>query len=589
MTTEQILIGVGLTLVLAVGSQIVADRLQMPALIVLLPVGFTAGILTDDIKPNLLLGDAFEPLVSLAVAIILYDAGLGLDLRGLRGHVRGTVLRLIGFGIPITMAFAAAGSALLLGMSRQAALILGAILVVSGPTVVGPLLKFIRPSERLQRLLIWEGSLIDPIGAILGTVVFTFVVAHSHGHAATRLSGEFLGSIAVGVLGGVVGVALLWLLLVRLRLEETLGTLAQLATVVGVAAACDVIRDDTGLTAAIVMGLVLANVRVFEIAARRPFLETTVRLILGLLFISISSTITPSSLADLALPTLGLVAILVLVTRPLVAWLSSLGTDLSRNERLFTGWMAPRGIVAAATASKFAPALAGAGFAGVGKILPVTFMVIVSTVTLYGLTGGAVARRLRVTRPARTRPLLIGGDPWVLALAQAFRSAGLDVLMWAGLDRQRSAIERDGLELAPGELVAAATGRGAELEGITAVLLLTAEHDFNALAATLLTEGVDGPVYHLAAPTSDHGVVAPYLGGEILFGPGLSGAAITRRIADGGRIVTEAAASAPADAEILFVIRSDGRLVPVTRQHRPEAEPGDTVVLLETEPPRPDG
>jgi NhaP-type Na+/H+ or K+/H+ antiporter len=579
VTADQVLLGAGLTLVLAVGSQVLASRLRIPALIVLLPAGFSAGALAD-IDPNEWLGGAFQPLVSLAVAVILYDAGLSLDLRRLRGHIRHVVTRLIAYGVPMTMAFAAAGAALLLGMSRPAALMTGAILVVSGPTVVGPLLNFVRPTERLQHILIWEGSLVDPIGAILGTVVFGAIVASHHPTAVNALV-QFVVALAVGVAGGVVGTAALWLLLRRLQLGDVLGTSAQLATVIGVAAACDIVREDTGLTAAIVMGLALGNLRGFDIPARRPFLETSVQLILGVLFISISATITPDSLQKLVLPTIGLVTLLVLLTRPLVAWVAALRTDLTRGERLFAGWMAPRGIVAAATASTFSASLVSRGISGADKILPVTFLIIVATVTLYGLTATPVARRLGVVRPARTRPLLIGGDPWVLDLGRTLRSVGLDVLMWAGVDRQRDQITRAGLELAPGELVAAATGRGAQLEGVTAVLLLTAEDDFNSLAAMMLEDGVDGPVYRLAAPQPSHGVVAPYLGGDTLFAAGLTGAAITRRYDSGSRIVTQPASRpAPPGHDTLFVVRANGQLAPVTHAGEPLTDETDTLVLL---------
>ena len=159
MTTDQILAGVGLILALAVGSQVLASRLRIPAIIILLPAGFTAGAITTDVNPQDLLGATFQPLVSLAVAVILYDAGMSLDLRKLHGHTRRVVVRLIALGVPITLAFAAVLAGLLLDMSSKAALMLGAILVVPGPTVVGPLLVFIRPTERLQRVLLWEGSL----------------------------------------------------------------------------------------------------------------------------------------------------------------------------------------------------------------------------------------------------------------------------------------------------------------------------------------------------------------------------------------------------------------------------------------------
>jgi len=580
VTTNQILTGVGLILALAVGSQVLASRLRIPAIIVLLPAGFVAGALTSDVNPQNLLGPAFEPLVSLSVAVILYDAGLSLDMRKLKGHTRKVVIRLIVLGVLITTALAASVAAPLLGMSRGAAVMLGIILVVSGPTVVGPLLSFVRPTERLQQVLIWEGSLIDPVGGILGALVFHGVVASTSKGPGSQLA-QFAASVGVGVAGGVIGTALLWLLLRKLRLGEVLGTTAQLAAVIAVAAACDVIREDTGLIAAIFMGLALANRRGFDIPSRRPFFETLVQLIIGVLFISISATVTPASLRHLLLPTLALVAVLVLVARPIVAFASTLRTDLTKGERAFIGWMAPRGIVAAATASTFAAGLVAKGIGGAGKILPATFVVIVATVTLYGLTAVPAARRLGVARPGRTRPLLVGGSAWVVDLGRALKSAGLEVVMWAGLDQQREQIRRAGLELAPGELLAAATGRGARLEGITAVLLLTDEDDFNALASVLLTETVEGHVYRLAPPQLSHGVVAPYTTGHILFATGMTRPAVTARYQDGARIVVHGADGVlPAGQDLLFVVRADGQLTAVTQTSTPAPEPGDILVSL---------
>ena len=404
MTTNQILLGLGLTVVFAIGSQVLARTLRIPALIVLLPVGFTAGALTDVVHPDLLLGPAFQPLVSLAVALILFDAGYGFDPRRLRGHTRRIVTRLVTIGVAITWGFAAYFAGLLLGMSFPAALLLGAILVVSGPTVVGPLLDFVHPVEQVQRILVWEGSLVDPIGGVLGALVFNAVVAGTHVGIAAQVA-QFVVSIGVGVAGGVVGTALLWLRDRKLKLDGPLSATAAVASVVGVAAVCDALRDDTGLIAAILMGLGVAKLRDYVVPASRPFFETLIQLILGLLFISISATVPPASLRHLVLPALGLVAILVLVTRPLVAALCTLRTDLTWGERAFIGWMAPRGIVAAATASTFGASLAAKGIDGATKILPATFLVIVATVTLYGLTATPIARRLRVTLTTRIRPL----------------------------------------------------------------------------------------------------------------------------------------------------------------------------------------
>jgi NhaP-type Na+/H+ or K+/H+ antiporter len=579
VTTDQVLFGVGLILVLAVGSQVLASRLRIPALIVLLPVGFTAGALTSDVNPQRLLGVAFQPLVSLAVAVILYDAGLELDLAKLRGHTRRVVFRLIAVGVPVTGALAAVFAALLFGMSGQAALMLGVILVVSGPTVVGPLLRFIHPAERLQRVLAWEGSLIDPVGAILGAVVFHAILA-SPGRGLGYRPGQFVLSVGVGVAGAVVGVGLLWCLR-RLDLGEVLGTTARLACVVGVAAVCDIVRDDAGLVSAILMGLAAANMRGFDIPARRPFFETLVQLIIGVLFITISATITPASVHHLVLPALGLVAVLALVARPLVAFLATIRTDLSRGERAFTGWMAPRGIVAAATASTFGTGLVAHHVGGAAKILPVTFLVIVGTVALYGLTAVPVARWLGVTRPARTRPLLVGGDPWVIDLARALRSAGLDVVMWAGSEEQREQITQAGLAVMPGELFAAAIATGAVLEGITAVLLLTGEDDFNALAATDLAGNTEIVVYRVAPPQPSRGVVAPFAGGQTIFASGLTRDAIILRYNSGARITCQPADDAiEPGTGVLFFISPHGTLTPLAPAGPPASVSGGTLVLL---------
>ncbi|HKS47827.1 MAG TPA: cation:proton antiporter [Amycolatopsis sp.] len=580
MTSDQVFVGLGLIVVLAVGSQVVASRLGIPALIVLLPAGCIAGALTSDVNPGLLLGDTFSPLVSLAVAVILYDAGLGLDLKRFRAHTRRVVARLIWLGVPLTGISAALAGLPLLGISRSAAIMLGAIVVVSGPTVVGPLLDFVRPTERLRRILLWEGSLIDPLGGILGALVFHGIVAGERGAFASQ-AGYFAVSVGVGVAGGVAGSALLILALRTLRPGEVLGTTVQLAAVVGVAAACDVARDDTGLIAAVLMGLAVANLRGADVPARRPFFETLVNLVIGLLFISVSATVSPGSLRHVVLPTLGLVAVLVLVTRPLVAATASLRTDLTFGERGFLGWMAPRGIVAAATASTFSATLVEKGIGGASTILPATFVVIVATVTLYGLTAKPAARRLGVMRSARSRPLLVGGDPWVIDLGRALREAGLDVVMWAGHEVQRERIRATGLELAPGRLFAAATGAGAELEGLTGVLLLTDENDFNALASTNLEATIEGSVYRLGPSTDSPGVIAPYTAGQILFDTVLTGPELARRYDRGARVVTHRIdGPIPAGHQMLFLVRGDGALLPVTRTTIPTPRSGDVAVLL---------
>ncbi|MCX5008190.1 cation:proton antiporter [Streptomyces sp. NBC_00638] len=586
MTDDEILLGLTLTVVLATGSQILANKIRVPALIVLLPVGFVAGAMTDVIHPDKLLGPYFDALVSLSVAVILYDAGLGLNLRNLTGRTRWLVGRLLLIGVLVTFLVVAAVSPALFHIPLRLAAMLGVILVVSGPTVVGPLLEYVRPTDRVRRILIWEGTLTDPIGGILGALVFHAISQSNRIDIGRGYQlGQFSISMAVGIVGGAVGAGVLWLTLRTLRLGETLGTLAQLATVIAVSAGCDIVRDDTGLIAAIVTGLAATNIRGLDMPARRPFFETLVQLIIGLLFISISSTVTPSSLVPVLLPALGLIAVLVLVVRPFVAYASTSGADLTGGERAFIGWMAPRGIVAAATASAFSASLVDQGVHGADKILPVTFLVIVGTVLLYALTAAPVARRLAVVRAEGTRLLLVGGEPWVVAMGKALRAAGLDVLMWAGLAEEREAIKDAGIELAKGDLLATATNPGARLEGVTAVVLATDDDDFNALASVVVQDTVEGPVYRVGPPHESHGVIAPYTGGDILFGRALVRHVLASRYEDGARFLVQPASSPlPAAYDTLFVVRANHRLEPVTEKQRVTPVDGDTVVLLGSGP-----
>lgn len=542
MTDDEIYLGIALTLVLATGSQILASRLRLPALIILLPAGFTAGALTDVVHPDKLMGQNFDALVSMAVAVILYDAGLGLNLRKLTGRTRGIVGRLLLLGVLVTFLITAAVAPAMFDMPLRVASMLGVILVVSGPTVVGPILDFVRPTDKTRRILIWEGTLTDPIGGILGALTFhAIATTHQIDIGRGYQLGQFALSMAVGLAAGAVGTAILWLTLRTLRLGETLGTLAQLTTVIAVSAGADVVRDDTGLIAAIVTGLAVTNIKGFDMPARRPFFETLAQLIIGLLFVSISATITPASLVPVLLPALALIAILVLVVRPLVAYLSTARAGLSPGERAFVGWMAPRGIVAAATATAFSANLVDRGVDGAAKILPVTFLVIVGTVLLYALSAAPVARILGIVKPAGTRILLVGGEPWVVDLGRSLRSAGLDLLMWAGLAEERQRIADAGIQLATGDLLATATNPGARLEGVTAVFLATDDDDFNALASVVMQDSVEGPVYRVGPPQDSHGVVAPYTGGDILFGRSLVRHTLAARYEAGARFLVQPA------------------------------------------------
>ena len=590
-TTDHILLGLGLVVVLALGCQLVATRTHLPAIVLLLPAGFIAGAATDDVHPAFLFGNTFQPIVSLGVGLILFEAGLSLRLDELQGGARRVVLRLIPIGVVLTVAGVALAAHLILGLGWGSSLMLGAILIVSGPTVVLPLLEFVRPSQRVRSVLKWEGVLIDPIGALLGVLVFTALRAHAAddgGHAFQP--GELLLSILVGLAIGALGAGALWLMLGNLQRSVPQQSIAAtLLTVVAAIVASDLIREDAGFVAATVMGVVLANQRRLDVSRVLEFQGNVVQLLIGILFVLISSSVTPASVRPLIPGSLGVIAVMVLLIRPLATALGTRGSTLGRPERMFVAWLAPRGIVAAATASSFGPELAKAGVSGANKILPIAFMAIFGTVAIYGLTVVPVARRLGVAGTAAVLVLVVGGHSWARSIASALKAAGIGVRLWSGQADEQAAARSEGIDADNARLGVERSAREAELEEVTDALLLTGSDNFNALAAFELRQELGHDhVFRLAPGTDLLDLEPSYAEGRELFTDSLTYNEITRRFDAGAEIVVrrpgdaargDDAAGQP--SALMFVVSPTGQLrVPTTRT-APSPSDGDTTIWLD--------
>jgi NhaP-type Na+/H+ or K+/H+ antiporter len=589
VTTDDVLLGLGLVLVLAVGSQLLAARARLPAIVVLLPVGFVAGILTDDVHPDALLGPLYQPFVSLAVGVILFEAGLRLSIAAIEREARGVVGRLVGVGIVVTGAGVALATALLFdGLGDLVPLVVGAVLVVSGPTVVLPLLAFVRPAHRIRSLLAWEGVLVDPLGALIGVLAFNAARSGDAGGAAWH-PGEMLLSIAVGAL---VGAAAAAVLLVLLRdIQRTAPRQAVPVVVMMVAAAlvgADLLRDDSGFVATTLMGAVLANQRRIDVSLTLDFHGTLVQLLIGVLFVLIAASVSPSDV-DAVLPgALALVAVIVLVIRPVVVALATWRSTLTLRERAFVAWMAPRGIVAGATASAFGLALSQAGVAGADRILPIAFVVIFGTVVVYGLTARPVSRLLGVAGGEGTVVLVVGGNPRARAIAEALKRAGLEVRLWVGRPADQAAARAAGMAADRGRMMLDAVSREAELEEVTDALLLTGSDDFNALAAAQLgLELGHGRVFRVAPDVDAMDLLAPPGEEGILGDAALTSAELARRLEAGtGFEQARVDGDGRVDAAVapLFVVTAAGRLRVASARAVPSASPGDTVIALRASP-----
>jgi hypothetical protein len=299
------------------------------------------------------------------------------------------------------------------------------------------------------------------------------------------LPGEALASIGAGAAVGVVGAAVLWLLLREvMRDAPTMVVPTMLTVVVAAVVAADLIRDDAGFMAATLMGIALGNQGLIEPSRRVDlsialrFQETLVQLLVGVLFVLIAASVSTGEVQAVLPEALVLVAVMALLIRPVAVLLATLRSRFTWRERAFVAWMAPRGIVAGATASAFGLQLAQEGSAGAEDVLPIVFVAIFGTVALYGLTAPLAARALGLAGKERGLVLVVGGQPWARELAVALKRSGVAVRMWVGPASDRAAALDAGLDADRGRMMVGALDREAELEEITDALLLTRSDDF---------------------------------------------------------------------------------------------------------------
>jgi len=405
-TTAQIILAVVLVFGIATACQVIAPRLRIPSLVLLLPAGFILGLIAPGDTPGAILGPVFPIAVDFVVAIILFQGGVGLSAIKLEPRDRNVVRRLVFIGAPITGALATLGAHFIIGMPWPVAVMLGAILIVSGPTVINPILDFARPKGRVRGILVWEGTLLDPLGALVAVVVFQIIKASDASSVGAAVA-TFFGGLVVAVVAAAIGTVLF---IIGARLVDGNAMLAVqvvLASVLVTAGLANLITDNSGLLAALLMGMTAPRVaRHFGAGANpdSPFFDTIVSIGIGVLFVSISALVPLETVQQIFVPALVLAILLIVVQRPLVSALCSFGAGLTRKERIFIAAMDPRGIVAAATASSIGAVLVANKVPGAQDLLPAAFIIIAVTVTFYGLTAIPAAKALGLRQQPSTTP-----------------------------------------------------------------------------------------------------------------------------------------------------------------------------------------
>lgn len=473
-------------LVLGILCQWTAWRLKIPAILPLLATGFLVGPVFGLLHPQDLLGDLFFPVISILVAVILFEGALTLNLREARNIV-GTVGNLIVIGALITWVGGALSVHYILGLSWALSILFGALIVVTGPTVIAPLLRNVRPNPQISKILLWEGILIDPLGALLAVLVFDFIVAEGGGHGSNPLLG-FLRIVSMGAATGFAGGYATAELLRRYLVPDYLRDVVVLAIVVGVFTISDSFESESGLLAVTVMGMFLANRKLPQLREIWHFKEKLSILFISGLFIILAADIGLDKLALLDWRSLVLLAVVIFVLRPVAIQLSALGSSLSRNERLFLSWIAPRGIVAAAVTALFAFRLQELGYMEAQLLEPLVFLVIVGTVVLQGSTAKALANWLGVAEAEPQGFLIMGAHEFARKLAAIVQNEGFVVrLVDTNYDNIRLA-RMGGLDVYYGNILSEYMEDHIELSGIGRLLALTSNDEANALACRHLQD-----------------------------------------------------------------------------------------------------
>ncbi len=509
-----------LAIALAVGmvAQALARHLKIPGIVLLLGAGVLLGPdVANVIRPEVL-GDTLQMLVGFAVAVILFEGGLNLRIRRLRREAR-SIQRLVTIGAAVTGVGAAIAARLCLDWSWSLASLFGALVIVTGPTVIGPILRRVRLSRGVATVLEAEGVLIDPIGAIAAVVVLEIVLHPSESLAAGAV--DLLIRLGVGALIGAVGGAIIGGLLRFERIvPEGLENVFILSLVLALFQLSNAMQPESGIMAVTVAGLVVGNFEARQLHDLREFKEQLTVMLIGMLFVLLAADVRVEDVEALGVGGVWTVLALMLVVRPLNILIGTAGSSLSAREKAFLSWMAPRGIVAAAVSSLFAQELDAAGIEGGSQLRALVFLVIAATVLIQGLSGGLLAGLLGVRRPSNTGTAILGANPLALACAELYRDVGEDVLLLDANPGACNVAEARGFRVVFGNALEPRLLARAEIDSRARCLGLTPNDEVNLLFTRRVRERSKG-VEVWAALSREGAHVTPQmihnLGGRVLW------------------------------------------------------------------------
>lgn len=479
---------------LGLGAQWLAWRLQAPAIVLMSLSGLAVGPLWSLafgdplLSPQATFGDVFRPIVSLAVAVILFEGGLVLKFENLR-EAGAAVRRMIFIGGPLAWLLGTLAAHYAGGLDTASAVVFAGVMVVTGPTVIMPLMRQSKLGGRPAKFLKWEGIVNDPIGALFAVAAFEIIRVASLGE---NIFGAAIWIVSAALLGAVLGIGFGVAMSRAFRegwTPEYLKAPLILASIVLCYALAELIEKEIGLVAVTAYGMTLANSRLAGLTELQKFKEDIAVLLVSGVFVMLTADLTPSIIAQaLNWNTLAFLFCMLFIVRPLSVWISTYGT-LSRKEAILLGWIAPRGIVAVAVSGLFGSLLVDLSregrfyVSGADQITPLAFAMVFTTVVLHGFTIGPLSRFLGLARKERPGVLLVGANSWSVEFGLALAKSDVEVIIADSSYRRLKSSREAGLDTFLGEVLSEDAELKLDHARFSTVIALSTNDSYNALVA----------------------------------------------------------------------------------------------------------
>jgi len=582
--------------VIGISCQWVAWRLRLPAILFLLLAGIISGPVIGWLKPDELLGDMLFPMVSMAVAVILFEGSLTLKFKEIRG-MENVVWRIITVGVLVSWLSMSYFCWWLLQIDWHIALLFGALVVVTGPTVIVPMLRTVRPNARITNILRWESILIDPLGALLAVLVFTFIVAESSGgNEWLAVVLVFSKIILIGTLLGCgAGYLCGWLLRANV-IPGYLHNVFILISVFAVFAFSDTLEHESGLLAVTIMGIWIANMRGVDTENILDFKESLSILLISGLFILLAARVDLEGLIDLSWQAVAMLAFVHFIARPLKIATATLGSSLTWQEKTMISWIGPRGIIAAAVSALFALRLTQLGFENADLLVTLTFVIIIGTVVFQSLTAKPLAKMLKVVEQSPQGLLFIGANAVSRTIGKAVQDNGFQVMLADSFRNNVRQARMAGLKVFHGNPVSSLAEKEIDLVGFGRLIGVSQNDDLNILAVQRYQrEFGKNRVFSLPSQASqkksDRNVVSEEMRGMPLFSKDATYSRLASLIAQGAEMRTTSLSEEftlqhyfekyGGNAIPMFIINVKKRLMVLSEAPTPEdVEPGCKIISL---------